>query len=79
VIISIVVMDNVVKGIVNVMEVIPDHVVIFHVSFFYAKKKIISKFFSADLCLDVNCNQGTCLEGYTGGYCEILSRKMTSV
>ncbi len=85
-IIFIVVMDNVVKVFVNVMEVIPEHVVMLRVSiyFFLFKKQInyFKYYIIADLCSGIYCNYGTCYEGrcscqeaYTGSYCDTPSMK----
>ena len=77
-------MDNVVKVFVNVMEVIQDHVVMFHVRFLIEKlmKIFLLNIILADLCVGVICYQGTCyegrcscFEGYTGTYCDTSSMK----
>jgi hypothetical protein len=83
-----VVMDNVGRVFVNVMEVILVHDVTYHVSL-YKKKRLsnclVSFFFFyiiADLCAGINCIYGTCQEGrcvcsegYTGYYCDTPGMK----
>lgn len=83
---SIVPMVNVVMASANVIQDIQALDAILHVGFFLFSFCLIfqssNRFLLADQCAGVICNYGTCYEGrcscsegYTGPFCDTLSKK----